>query len=236
MSAVWKHIYWLDEARMSALLAQKRAEGIDLPRAQQNACEILLSDIGYAAPDIWQVICRHDAGPWYEQSPYAGKYVVASSRPLARQYEPCLSATIEPVEFTPPAMPDAEQTRRLAESPSFAARVPQRWWAFPRDMGDAIVSGLRTMFGSNVENFDELHRSWSAYHANFLDPQYRSGVEFGHAAYGIAESAHISSCCVELFNMLGSKEPQLVRPCIGSVIVKALQKDCYYLMKPVRRD
>jgi hypothetical protein len=63
MSTPWKYFYWLDDARMQALIAQKRAEGIEIPQAHQNACEILLTDIGYAAPAIWQVICRFDAAP-----------------------------------------------------------------------------------------------------------------------------------------------------------------------------
>ena len=60
-------------------------------QAKQNACEILLADIGYAAPSIWQIICKFDAAPWYEQSPCAGKYIVASSQPLGADFEPCLA-------------------------------------------------------------------------------------------------------------------------------------------------
>ncbi len=116
------------------------------------------------------------------------------------------------------------------------ARVPEAWWLFPKEMGAAIVAGLQKMFGSQVKNFDELHRTWSAVHANFICPAFRAGADCGKRAYAIADSAHISSCCVELFNMLGSQEPQLVRPCIGGVIVKALEKDRYYLMKPVREQ
>jgi hypothetical protein len=133
-------------------------------------------------------------------------------------------------------MPADQDKRALLETGAFKSRVPQKWWAFPQDMGSAIVAGLRKMFGSNVETFDELHRTWSAVHANFICPAFRAGADFGHAAYAVADSTHISSCCVELFNMTGSREPQLVRPCIGAVIVKALEKDRYYLMKPVHHD
>ena len=106
---------------------------------------------------------------------------------------------------------------------------------FPKEMGAAIVAGLQKMFGSPVRNFDELHSTWSAVHANFVCPRLPgSGADYGDAPYSIADSAPISSCCVELFNMLGSQEPLLVRPCIGGVIVKALEKDRYYLMQPAR--
>lgn len=236
MSTAWKYFYWLDDVRMQALKAQLQAEGADIREAKQNACEILLADIGYAAPSIWQVICKFDAAPWYDASACAGKYIVASSLPLAPEYEPCCAATIEPVDFTPPAMPSEQDKRALLETDAFTSRVPRTWWAFPKDMGAAIVAGLQKMFGSQVRDFDELHRTWSAVHANFICPAFRAGADFGHAAYGVADSAHISSCCVELFNMLASREPQLVRPCIGAVIVKALEKDRYYLMRPVNHD
>jgi hypothetical protein len=53
-----------------------------------------------------------------------------------------------------------------------------------------------------------------------------------HAPYSVADSTHIGTCCVELFNLLGTNEDALlVRPCIGSVIVKVLEKNRYYLVR-----
>ncbi|MBN2108947.1 MAG: hypothetical protein JW832_16090 [Deltaproteobacteria bacterium] len=233
---IWKYLYWLDDAHMEQLKAQMQARGIDMLQAKQNACEILLADIGYAAPSIWQVICKFDAAPWYDASPFAGKYIVASSRPLPDAFQLCLAATIKPVDFTPPAMPSDDEKQALVETDTFKSRVPASWWAFPKDMGAAIVAGLQKMFGSKIEHFDDLHRTWTAVHANFVCPAFRAGADCGGAPYSIADSAHISSCCVELFNMLGSPEPQLVRPCIGGVIVKALEKDRYYLMQPAQEQ
>ena len=48
---------------MEQLKAQMQARGIDMLQAKQNACEILLANIGYAAPSIWQIICKFDAAP-----------------------------------------------------------------------------------------------------------------------------------------------------------------------------
>jgi hypothetical protein len=58
-----------------------------------------------------------------------------------------------------------------------------------------------------------------------------------NAPYSIADTVHISSCCVELFNLLDSNEETLlVRPCIGSVIVKVLEKDRYYRVTLNRKE
>jgi hypothetical protein len=233
---IWKYLYWLDDAHMEQLKAQMQARGIDMLQAKQNACEILLADIGFAAPSIWQIICKFDAAPWYDASPFAGKYIVASSHELPEDFRPCLAAIISPADFATPAAVSDEEKHGLINNTIFRGRVPEKWGSFPKETGEAIVAGLQKMFGSQVKTFDELLTTWTAVHANFICPAFRAGADCGGAPYSIADSAHISSCCVELFNMLGSQEPQLVRPCIGGVIVKALEKDRYYLMKPVGRQ
>ncbi len=231
---VWKYCYWLNDTQIEQLKVQMKRQGIDMLQAKQNACEILLADIGYAAPSIWQIICKFDAAPWYDASPFAGKYIVASSQALPEDFQACLAATISPVDFVPPVAVSEDEKQSLVNNRVFRGRVPEKWGSFPKETGEAIVAGLQKMFGSQVKTFDELLTTWTAVHANFVCPAFRAGADCGGAPYSIADSAHISSCCVELFNMLGSQEPLLVRPCIGGVIVKALEKDRYYLMKPVR--
>jgi hypothetical protein len=236
MSQIWKYLYWLDDAQMEQLKAQMQARGVDMLQAKQNACEILLADTGYAAPSIWQIICKFDAAPWYEQSPCAGKYIVASSQALPEDFQPCLAATISPVDFVPPVAVSEEEKHSLINNKVFLGRVPEKWGSFPKETGEAIVAGLGKMFGSQVKTFGELLATWTAVHANFVCPAFRAGADNGNAPYSIADSTHISSCCVELFNMLGSSQPLLVRPCIGGVIVKALEKDRYYLMQPAVKN
>ena len=126
-------------------------------QAKQNACEILLADIGYAAPSIWQIICKFDAAPWYDASPFAGKYIVASSQPLPADFQPCLAATISPLILCLPATVSEEDKHGLINNRMLSwSRVPAKWWLFPKETGEAIVAGLQKMFGSQVENFDEL--------------------------------------------------------------------------------
>ena len=88
------------------------------------------------------------------------------------------------------------------------------------------------MSGKQLDSFENLLCIWDAVHSNFLSPRYRAGKEFMNAPYSITDSIHIGTCCVELFNLLDSQEEALlVRPCIGSVIVKVLEKNRYYLVR-----
>ena len=102
-------------------------------------------------------------------------------------------------------------------------------------MGEAIVNGLAKMHDKPPQAFEDLLTTWTANHANFVKGCHRADAAFENAPYSITDSAHISSCCVELFNLLESKEKALlVRPCIGGVIVKALERDQYYLVSLVK--
>ena len=50
------------------------------------------------------------------------------------------------------------------------------------------------------------------------------------------DSVHMSTCCVEMFNLINTQEQALlVRPCIGAVIVKAFERDQYYLVTPEKK-
>jgi len=64
----WKYCYWLTEEHLEQLKAHLQAQGIEMARAKQNPCEILLAEIGYAEPATWSLICRFDAAPWYGAS------------------------------------------------------------------------------------------------------------------------------------------------------------------------
>lgn len=233
---IWKYCYWFDDQGVLQLKKELREKGIEITTARQNPCEALRGQIGCAEPPVWDVICKHDAAPWYHASPHAGKHLVVSSFALAAAYEQFLETTIELSAFEPASMPPAAERASLAQDPSYLARQPHGWGAFPEEMGEAIVQGLAKMTGSRAEIFPELLQTWTAVHANFVTPRYRAGADCGNAPYSVADTVHISSCCVELFNLHGSPEPaMLVRPCIGSVIVKVLEKDRYYRVIPQKQ-
>ncbi|MCX8043622.1 MAG: hypothetical protein N3B18_05775 [Desulfobacterota bacterium] len=233
MKTVWKYCYWLDTEAFRRLQERMEARGVCMVAAKQNPCEAIRVDIGYAAPEIWQVICKHDATPWYRASRHAGKYLIASSQPLDPDFQAFLATTITPVDFTPPLLPTPEQEQALIAHPDYRRKEPDGWGAFPKEMGAAIINGLAKMYGTPIEPFDDLLRTWTAVHANFAAPAFRADAAWEHAPYSIAPSVRISSGCVEFFNLIDSSEKALlVRPCIGGVIVTAFEKDRYYLVRP----
>ncbi len=230
----WKYCYWLDRERFETLRMELAVQGKDMRRAEKNPCEAFLADIGCAGPECWPVICKFDARPWFEASAFKDKTLVISSKPLGAAYEDCLETAITPVTFKPGRMPGRAAREELISEPEFLKRKPDAWDRFPRDMGQQIVNGLARMGPRTPKNWDDLFLSWTSVHANFVSPRFRADDETA-APYSIGDSLSISSCCVELFNLLGSCEKALlVRPCTGAAILQALERDRYYLVRLVK--
>ena len=83
----WKYSYWLDDEKLARLKEQMQARGTTMTVAQQNPCEALRGEIGYAEPRVWPTICKHDSTPWYDESRFAGKNLVVSSFPLEGEFK-----------------------------------------------------------------------------------------------------------------------------------------------------
>jgi len=233
-NGIWKYCYWLTDEALGMIKKEMEASGISMVRAEKNPCEALKGPIGYAEPQTWDIICKHDAAPWYHASSHAGKNLVVSSFPLSEPFDPFLETTIEPAAFEPIDFPPEDAFPELAQNPAYRSRTREGWGAFPKEMGDAIVKGLGKMSGKPLDTFEDLLCIWDAVHSNFIIPRYRSGDAFMNAPYSITDSIHIGTCCVELFNLLDSSEAALlVRPCIGSVLVRVLEQDRYYLVRLV---
>ena len=230
----WKYCYWLDAGRFQTLQQQMTAQGLEMRRAEKNPCEVMLADIGYAAPECWSAICRFDALPWFEASPFKGQTLVVSSTRLDQDFENCLETTITPIKFKPKSMPDKAERDVLINDPEFVKRKPAAWDDFPQEMGEQIVKGLARMSGRPSGTWDELFQIWTSVHANFVAPQFRSS-DAPAAPYSIGDTFSISSCCVELFNLLDSAEAVLlVRPCTGAALLQAMERDRYYLVSLVK--
>jgi len=194
----------------------------------------LKDKIGYAEPHVWPLICKPDATPWYNDSKFKGKHLVASSFSLGQSYDTALETTISPVSFKPPYIPSTRQREDLSNDPTYLSRQPETWNAFPEEWSEEIVKGFARMTGNPSITFRDVLIRWASVHANFISPTYRADKTFFNAPYSIDDSAHISTCCVELFNLLDSdEEALLVRPCIGAVIAEVAVQDQYYLVVPV---
>jgi hypothetical protein len=231
----WKYCYWLDAGSFARLQEQMRQQKREMTAAVQNPCEALRGDAGYAEPHVWQAICKFDAAPWYHQSAFNGRVLVATSSPLDEPYHTFLETTITPVDFTPSGLPASADLESLAGNRAFQERKPPAWDTFPREMGEQIVKGLATMSTDPPGSWDSLFQSWTAVHANFVAGRYRAGAAYDNAPYSVGTSFTISSCCVQLFNLFDSGEKALlVRPCTGAAILKVLTGDQYYCVRLVR--
>jgi len=234
---IWKYCYWISSETLSDLQQQMLNRETSLIQAEKNPCEVLAGEIGVAEPDVWSVICRHDAAPWYNQSKFKGKILVVSSFSLGNEYEEYLETTITPVDFEPLRSLTEDEKEALVNSPGFQNRKPPEWDSFPRETGEQITQGLAKITGKTAGSWEDLFQTWTAVHANFVSPQYRANEKFLNSPYSIADSYTISSCCVELFNLLESEEKALlVRPCTGAVMIKLLKKDHYYFVKLVKNN
>ena len=234
---VWKYCYWLNAGTLPVLQQQMQGRGIPMTEAGQNPCEAMLGDIGYAEPHVWAAICKYDAEPWYNKSIFKDMTIVLSSFPIGNEYEQYLETTITPVSFDPPYLPTKEEKEELISDAVFQNQKPSVWDNFPQEMGEAITQGLAKMTGKPATSWSTLFQTWTAVHANFVSPRYRADETYLNAPYSISDSYAISSCCVELFNLLESKEKALlVRPCTGATIIKVLEKDQYYFVRLVKNN
>jgi hypothetical protein len=231
----WKHSYWLDDNYLARLKNEMQDKGVEMTCAQYAPCEAFRGKIGYAEPQVWPVLCKPDATPYYLESKFNGKNLVISSFPLNEQYHNFLETSITPVEFKPPTMPGLQEKETLCEDKVYLSKEPAAWNTFPKEWSNEMVKGFTRMTGNQSTTFEDILVRWTAVHANFINPKCRADATYSHAPYSIDESKFISTCCVELFNLLDSGEKAfLVRPCIGAVIAEGLEDNQYYLVKLIK--
>jgi hypothetical protein len=234
---IFKYCYWVSDATLSGLKKQVLEKGIQMMEAKQNPCEALTGELGYALPVIWSIICKFDAAPWYKKSKFNGKTLVCSSFRLNNEYEQFLETTITPVSFEQEDFLTNDEKKVLIDTPVFQEQKPSEWDNFPKEMGEQITKGLAKMTGEPAGSWVDLFQDWTAVHANFVSPKFRADETWLNAPYSIGNSYTISSCCVELFNLLESEEKALlVRPCTGAAMIRVLEKDRYYFVRLIKNN
>ena len=233
---VWRYVYWMHDTMCAQLRTWCRTQNIEPVEAEKNPCEALRGQVGLAAPPTWAMICKFDAVPWYQQSRHVGQTLVTSGQPLPDSFAAALTATITPVDFTPPALPGPDEWHTLVAETT-DARMPATWFNFPAEVGGQIVQGLPKLTNDPPASWEELFDCWTAVHLNFLQPRYRAGNEWDQAPYSIADTFRISTCCVQLFNMFDTTEKALlVRPCTGAALLQVMEKNRYYLVRPIAAE
>jgi hypothetical protein len=232
---IFKYCYWVSDKTLLNLKNQMLLKKIQMTESKQNPCEALIGDIGYADPDIWPTICKFDAAPWYNKSKFRGKTLVCSSFRLDAAYEQDLETTLTPVSFDQENFLNDDEKKVLIDNPVFQDKKPLEWDNFPKEMGEQITKGLAKITGKPAGSWEDLFQDWTAVHANFVSPEFRADETYLHAPYSIGNSFAISSCCVELFNLIESEEKALlVRPCTGAVMIRVLEKDRYYFVRLIK--
>jgi hypothetical protein len=225
-----KHIYWLtagEEARLRKDLAPR---GITLKSTRHIVCAPLdpISKPASVAPEVWNESCNRQ-GSWYRQSDKNGLYLVVSPVDLP-EIEDKKAAVITESDFVPPRLAGDADRSALVADPMYQVAEPEDWKR-PGDVEKRIYLRWARRMGSDVEDYGDLYLSHSANHANFIHPRLFVRDKNGIVPYSIDRTAHLCSCCLELFQVLGGKfEKKLVAPCPGAAIFSRLKKDRYLLV------
>jgi len=226
-----KHIYWLTKDEEERLRDELAARDIKLKSAKGIVCTPLdeINKITSVAPDVWDDTCKRQ-GSWYRASEKNGLYLIISSFEL-EDYEDQKAAVITESDFVPPRLATEDDKGALVSDTQLKKRLPEDW-LHPADLEKRIYLRWAKRLGSDVENYDFLYLSHTANHANFIKPQFFIQDSEEIVPYSIDKSAHLCSCCVELFGVLGGEyKKKLVAPCPGATIFARLEPDRYFLVK-----
>jgi len=226
-----KHIYWLTKDEEERLRDELAARDIKLKSAKGIVCTPLdeINKITSVAPDVWDDTCKRQ-GSWYRASDKNGLYLVISSFEL-EDYEDQKAAVITESDFVPPRLASQEEKNTLIQDELFKRRVPGDW-LHPADLEKRIYLRWARRLGSDVKDYDFLYLSHTANHANFIKPQFFIQDSEEIVPYSIDKSAHLCSCCIELFGVLGGEyKKKLVAPCPGATIFARLEPDRYLLVE-----
>ena len=226
-----KHIYWLTEDEEARLKDELEVRGVRIRSAKGVVCAPLdaINKISSVAPEVWGGTCARQ-GSWYRTSDKNGLYLVISSFELVG-YEDKKAATITESDFDPPKLASSEEKKAMIHEPQFARQVPPRWKE-AKDTEKKVFLRWARRLGSEAKDFEDLHMSHTANHANFIRPRFFV-KEKGHIIpYSIDRTAHLCSCCLELFQVLGNQhEKKLVAPCPGATIFGRRKPNRYLLVE-----
>ena len=226
-----KHVYWLTPQEAIRLRESLQAEGIKVKSAKGVVCTPLdpINKISIVDPQVWDDTCARQ-GSWYRASGKNGLCLVISAVDI-QGLEGKKAALIRAVDFRPPRLAGTEEKRAMVEEADFLSRVPAGWQKV-RELEKKVYLGWAARLGSGVEDFDFLYLTQTANHANFIYPRFFVEENGKRIPYSIDRSAHLCSCCLELFQVLGEGHPKkLVAPCPGATIFARLEPDRYLLVE-----
>lgn len=224
-----KHIYWLTKAARGPLIEEMASRHEKIDSAKGVPCRPLNKSnrLSIVDPEDWNMVCGRQ-GSWYRSSKRKGLYLVISAFEL-EGYEDKREGVITIADFIPPELATFEVKKEMIKAPEFMDRVPDEWKDV-REKEKEITLRLAKRFGSDVIDYDLLFLSHSANHSNFINPRFYQKDNHEIIPYSIERSAHLCSCCLELFQIIGRRfSKKMVSPCTGAVVYARLQPDQYLL-------
>ncbi len=226
-----KHIYWLTQDRESQLKTDLEGRGFKLKHAKGIVCTPLdrINKITSVAPEVWNDTCGRQ-GSWYRTSEKNGLYLIISAFELAG-FETEKAAVITESEFRLPQPASLAEKQGLLDDFRLKERMPARW-SQVEDVEKRIYLRWAKRLGSSVRDYEHLYLTHTANHANFIAPKFFIETSDGMIPYSIDQSAHLCSCCIELFQILGSDfKKKLVAPCPGATIFARLKPNRFLLVE-----
>jgi len=226
-----KYVYWLTKDEQLELENMLKDKDIKLKKAKGVVCTPLdrINKITSVSPEVWNGSCDRQ-GSWYRTSEKNGLYLIVSVFEL-QGFETRKAAVITESDFVLPRAASVAEKQLLLEDRQFQGRMPSRWGQVAKKE-EKIALRWAKRLGSSLKEYDHLYISQTANHANFINPALFVKTSDGIIPYSIDRSAHLCSCCVELFQVLGEKfKKKLVLPCPGAAIFARLKPDRYLLVE-----
>lgn len=226
-----KHIYWLSQDEAAGLQASLEAKGIKVKSAKGVVCTPLdeINKISIVSPEVWDETCSRQ-GSWYRASNKSGRYLLIASNEVEGIADK-KAATIRAVDFRPPRLADTEEKLKMSGEKDFVRRIPPGWQKATH-LEKKVYLRWAARLGSTVKDFDFLYLTQTANHANFIKPRFFIEQNGQIIPYSIDRSAHLCSCCLEIFQVIGEEHPlKLVAPCPGATLFARLEPDKYLLVE-----
>ena len=237
MTKYQKFCYWVDADCLKKVREHVEQSGGEFDDEARIPCRVLRAsrEFSYCAPTAWYGFCRRRTS-WYWESEKAGQHLIVSSTSFD-DLDMGTPIIITESSFKPDRLPSSDEIAQLVKSQEYQKRKPRAW----EEVEPIDIDFYQTWFERHPENepfdFDKIFMSHSANHANFLDPKFFVKLNGATVPYSIADSIHVCSSCLELFNILGEQWPvKYVIPCIGAVQFAHLPLNRYFKVEIVVRN
>jgi hypothetical protein len=232
-----KFCYWVDADRLKKVREHVEQSGGEFDDEVRIPCRVLRASrkLSYVSPAAWDGFCRRRTS-WYWESEKAGQHLIVSNTPFG-DLDIGNPIVLTESSFKPDRLPSPDEIAQLVKSQEYQKRKPRAWEQVEPIDKDFYQTWFERHRPGELFDFDKLFAHHSANHANFLDPKFFVNLNGIMVPYSIADSIHVCSSCLELFNILGEQWPvKYVIPCIGAVQFARLPLDRYLKMEIIVRN